>query len=167
MENVEGGNGKLKKIIIFLAIILFFFSAIAFVNGYKTKEALKDNPYKKKDLDNATIQQLQDPNYQNIILPEELKTRLHNGETVTVYFFSPKCSWCNKTTPIVVPLAEELGIELTLFNVLEFEEGWDDYLIEGTPTIIHFQGGTEAARKVGFDNEENFRKWFEEVVLRK
>ncbi len=38
-----------------------------------------------------------------------------------------------------MPLAKEMGIDLKQFNLLEFEEGWDEYHIEATPTIVRFK----------------------------
>ena len=32
-----------------------------------------------------------------------------------------------KQHPILTPMAEELGIDLVQYNLLEFEQGWDDY----------------------------------------
>ena len=55
---------------------------------------------------------------------------------------------CKEATPILTPLAEELGIDLVQYNLLEFEQGWDDYDIEGTPTIVQFKDGKEVARIV-------------------
>ncbi|WAA12968.1 thioredoxin family protein [Fervidibacillus halotolerans] len=157
----------MKKLWIFLSIVILGFAILAILNHYGTKEALKDNPYQKDDLNPATIEQLDDPNYQNIILPDQLKSQLEEGETETVYFYSPTCSWCKKMTPIVVSVAKELSIDVKLYNVLEFEEGRDDYNIEGTPTIIHFKQGKEVARKVGYDEKENLRVWFEQFVTQK
>ncbi|MBY6269805.1 thioredoxin family protein, partial [Parageobacillus thermoglucosidasius] len=110
----------MKKLLIFGSIIVALFAALAFVTSYQQKEAVKNNPYHKKELDPATIEQLDDPNYQNLILPDELEKKLKNKETVTVYFYSPICPHCQKTTPIVVPLAKKMGIDLKLFNLLEF-----------------------------------------------
>lgn len=155
----------MKKILIFLSIVIVGFAALAILNDFDKEQALEDNPYQKEDLNAATIEQLDDPNYENIILPEQLKTELENGESETVYFYSPTCSWCEKMTPIAVPLAKELQIDLKLYNVLEFEEGSDDYDIEATPTIVHFENGKEVARTVGYDEEENLREWFEQFVL--
>ncbi|MCU9612561.1 thioredoxin family protein [Caldibacillus lycopersici] len=155
----------MKKILIFLGIIIIIFGAIGLLNYYQKQAALKDNPYKTNDLHASTIDQLKDKNYANIILPDDLKQELENGETETVYFFSPECPHCQKTTPIVAPLAKDLGIDLKMYNVLEFEEGWDDYAIKGTPTIIHFEDGKEVARIDGYREKEVFQQWFEENVL--
>jgi thiol-disulfide isomerase/thioredoxin len=150
----------LKKLLIFGGIIVVLFAAIAFLTTYEQKEAVKDNPYHKKELHSATVDQLDDPNYQNIILPDELEQKLKNKETVTVYFYSPDCPHCQKTTPIVVPLAKQMGIDLKMFNLLEFEDGWDKYHIEGTPTLIHYEKGKEVKRIDGYHDKAVFRDWF-------
>lgn len=142
------------------------FAALAFVTSYQQKEAAKDNPYHKKELDPATVAQLDDPNYQNLILPDELEKKLKNKETVTVYFYSPICPHCQKTTPIVVPLAKKMGIDLKMFNLLEFEDGWDKYHIEGTPTLVHYEKGKEVKRIDGYHEEAVFRNWFSSIQHR-
>lgn len=119
-----------------------------------------DTQYNKDSLKPETIAQLDDPNYQNIILPEDLKAKLDNKEDVTVYFYSPTCSYCQQTTPIVAPLAEDLGIDLVQFNLLEFESGWDQYGIKETPTIVQYKAGKEAERIVGLKDKEVFEDWF-------
>ncbi|WP_409253242.1 thioredoxin family protein [Bacillus sp. SCS-153A] len=154
----------MKKVIIFLVVIIGIFAAIAVVTKMQQDQAAEGNPYNKADLQPATIDLLDDPNYQNLILPEELEAKLANGEDVTVYFYSPTCSHCKVTTPIVAPMAEEMGIDLVQYNVLEFEQAWDQFNIEGTPTIIHFENGEETARIVSSQPEETFENWFNENV---
>jgi thiol-disulfide isomerase/thioredoxin len=154
---------KLKKLFIFGSIIVALFAALAFITSYQQKQAAKDNPYHKEELHPATVAQLDDPNYQNIILPDELEQKLKNKETVTVYFYSPTCPHCKKTTPIVVPLAKQMGIDLKMFNLLEFEDGWDKYHIDGTPTLIHYEKGKEAKRIDGYHEEAVFRDWFSSI----
>ncbi|EDL64269.1 thioredoxin family protein [Bacillus sp. SG-1] len=154
----------MKKVVIFLVVIIGIFAAIAVVTKMQQDQAAEGNPYNKADLEPATIDLLDDPNYQNLILPEELEAKLANGEDVTVYFFSPTCSHCIATTPVVAPMAEEMGIDLVQYNVLEFEQAWNQFNIEGTPTIIHFENGEETARIVSSQPEETFENWFNENV---
>lgn len=154
----------MKKIIVFLAIIVLLFVGIAVLNSVQNKEKVQGNPYGTNDLDQATIDQLDDPLYDNIILPEELEEKLENGEDVTAYFFSPTCPHCQRTTPIVAPLAEDMGVDLVQFNLLEFDNGWNQYRIESTPTIIHFEDGVEVGRIAGATGEEEFKEWFETYV---
>ena len=78
---------------IFLVIIIALFAAIAFINNTQNKQKAEGNPYNKENLKQSTIDQLDDPNYQNLILPDELAEDLKNKEDKTVYFYSPRmCS---------------------------------------------------------------------------
>lgn len=147
---------------IFLGVIIVIFGVIALVTNTQKTQKSKGNPYNKENLRTSTIDQLNDPNYQNLILPDELAEDLKNKEDKTVYFYSPECVHCQRTTPIVAPLAEEMGIDLVQYNLLEFEQGWDDYHIDSTPTIIYFKNGVEYKRIVGYNEKEVFKKWFED-----
>src|SRR5699024_9191262 len=85
-------------------------------------------------------------------------------EDVTVYFYSPTCIHCQRTTPVLVPLAEEMGVDIKKMNLLEFEDEWDTYDIEGTPTLIHFSDGEEKDRMRGEQSEEEFCKFLDDNV---
>ncbi|MBM6617050.1 thioredoxin family protein [Bacillus suaedaesalsae] len=152
----------MKKVLIFLGIIVILFGGLAFLTNYSNKQASEGNPFGKSKLDPATVKQLDDPNYKNQILPDELEEKLNNKESLTVYFYSPTCSHCQVTSPVVVPMAEELDFDLPLFNLLEFEDGWRDYGIKSTPTIVKYENGEEVSRVEGNVGDEAFRKWFEE-----
>jgi thiol-disulfide isomerase/thioredoxin len=152
--------------IIFLAVIIVVFGAIALLTNKDTKEKSAGNPYNKDILEPETVDQLNDPNYQNIITADDLQKKIANKKDVTVYFYSPTCSHCKETTPVVAPLAKAMKIDLVQYNLLEFEQGWDDYAIEYTPTIVQFKAGKETARIVGFHTEAEFRPWFEENTLK-
>ena len=144
--------------------IVLVFGLLIGLQNYQHAQALKGyNPYGSKTLNAPTKDLLTDKNYQNIILPEDLKERIDSGEPTTVYFFSPTCAYCKQTTPIVAPLAKDLGIDLVQYNILEFEEGWSDYKIEATPTIIHFDKGEEVTRVVGTQTKEYFEKLFKSI----
>ncbi|WP_409304458.1 thioredoxin family protein [Peribacillus sp. SCS-155] len=151
----------MKKMIIFLCVIAVLFIAIALITSYQQEEKVQGNPYGKKNLDQSTIDQLDDPNYQNLILPAELANKLRDKKDATVYFYSPTCPHCQKATPIVAPLAEKMGIDLEQYNLLEFEQGWDDYKIESTPTIVFYKNGKEVDRLVGQMEEKEYKEWFE------
>ncbi|MGA9227927.1 MAG: thioredoxin domain-containing protein, partial [Mesobacillus sp.] len=120
----------MKKVIIFLVIIVGLFAALFFVSKAQNEEKAEGNPFGKEALHPETVKQLEDPNYQNIITPDELEKVIKNGEDATVYFYSPTCPHCVRTTPIVSPLAKEMDVNLVQFNLLEFEEGWNNYGIE-------------------------------------
>lgn len=146
--------------------IVVLFVALYFVIDYKNKQAIdaSDNPYGKDRLHQETIDQLDDPLYQNQITPDALAEKLDAEEDVTVYFYSPTCIHCQRTTPVLVPLAEEMGVDIKKMNLLEFEDEWDTYDIEGTPTLIHFSDGEEKDRMSGEQSEEEFRKFLDENV---
>ncbi|KUP08070.1 thioredoxin [Bacillus coahuilensis p1.1.43] len=155
----------MKKIIIFTLGILILFGAIGGLTYYQNQQAAEGNPFGKATLDASTLEILDDPNYQNVILPDELDEKLENGEEVTVYFYASDCPHCRSTTPILVPITDELGIDMVQYNVKEFEQGWIDYNIEATPTIIHFENGQEVSRLVGAYPEEDLRTWLNSEVV--
>ncbi|OZU87938.1 thiol reductase thioredoxin [Virgibacillus indicus] len=156
-----------KKLLIFGGVIVLLFVALFFVTNYQKDKALEDNenPYGTKDLDQATIDQLDDPNYGNQILPDELEESLDDNGDVTVYFYSPLCVHCQNTTPYLVPLAEGNDIDLKKYNLLEFGEEARPYMIESTPTVIRFEDGEEVGRIVGDQGEESFQAFFDQYVL--
>ena len=119
----------------------------------------ENNPYEKDHLHAETIDLLDNENYQNIILPEDLEKKLANKEDATVYFFASDCIYCQQATPILAPMAEELGIDSVEYNLLEFQQGWKDYQIQSTPTIVQFKDGKEVARIVGLQEKETYHKW--------
>ena len=108
-------------------MIVLFIALALLTNMGNSKKVSENNPYGKDRLHPATIDLLDDENYQNIILPEKLEKKLANQEDATVYFFASDCPFCKEATPILTPMAEELGIDLVQYNLLEFKQGWNDY----------------------------------------
>ena len=148
----------MKKVIFFLVFIIILFAGVAFLsNMQKEKDNLKPE----------TIELLDDPNYQNIILPSELEEKLKTEEDVTVYFFSSDCMYCKQTTLELMPLAEELNVSIDQYNLWEFEEGWDKYNIESTPTIVQYKNGEEVSRINGYREPAVFKQWLEEYSVTK
>ena len=152
-----------KNMIIFLIILVLLFAALAFVVNYQNKKQSEGNPYGKSNLHPATLEQLEDPNYENQILPDELEESLSNDESITVYFYDPTCPHCQALTPELVPLAEDMGVDMKKLNLLEFNAAWDEYNITGTPTLVHFENGEEVAR-VDTANAD-FETFFNTYVL--
>ena len=152
----------MKKVLIFLVGIIIVFAAISILSNQQTKKNAVGNQYGKDTLHPETVAQLDDPNYQNLILPHELTKKLKVDDEVTVYYYSPTCSHCQRTTPVLAPLADEMGIDLVQYNLLEFEEGWDHYQVSETPTIVHYKNGKEVARIVGYHEKAEFEAWFTE-----
>ncbi|KMK76510.1 thioredoxin family protein [Alkalihalobacillus pseudalcaliphilus] len=155
----------MKKIIIFGAIIVVIFAALAYVSTTANQQKAEGNPYNKSNLHPETIKQLDDPNYQNIILPEELDEKLGNGEDLTVYFFSPTCGFCNEVTPRLAPLADDLGVDLKKMNLLEFDEGWSKYNIDATPTLIQYKDGEFYQGIQGAATNEEYTEFFQQFTL--
>ncbi|MDX8045728.1 thioredoxin family protein [Gracilibacillus sp. S3-1-1] len=157
----------MKKMIIFIAVLVVIFGALVFVVQQQQSKQIdgKDNPYGKTDLSKSTIDQLDDPMYQNQILPDDLQSKLDDGEDLTVYFYSPECVHCQRMTPVIVPLADELGVDVVKLNLLEFEPAWPQFNIESTPTLVHYENGQETARIVGEQPQTNFENFFKQEVL--
>ncbi|UOR13195.1 thioredoxin family protein [Halobacillus amylolyticus] len=154
-----------KNMIIFGTILVALLVVLAFVVNYQNSQKAEGNPYGKSNLEQATIEQLDDPNYQNQILPDELEKQINSGEPTTVYFYSPECVHCQRTTPVLVPIAQEMGIDMKKLNLLEFSNQWQEYGIEATPTLVHYENGEEVARIVGSQEEATFKDFFQQEVL--
>lgn len=153
----------MKKLLAIGGFIVIVFVLILVLNNQSNKGKLKDNPYGRDNLQQATIDLLDDKNYQNIVLPEDLKKEIEKGEPVTAYFFSPLCSYCKEMTPVMMPIANEMGVDVKQFNVLEFDQKSIDYQIEATPTMILFDNGEEVGRMVGGQPEDNIRIFFQAI----
>ena len=156
----------MKKLLIIGGAIVVVFILLIVLTNMSNDKKLADNPYGTDDLKQETIDQLDDENYQNIILPDDLKEQVASGEPVTAYFFSPICVHCKAMTPVLMPVVAEMDVDLVQYNIYEFEQGWEDYMIEATPTMIHFEDGKEVSRMVGNQPEENIEAFFNEVVLK-
>lgn len=154
----------MKKLLIIAGIVVVVFAGIIFLTNQANNEKLADNPYDTEDLEQATIDQLDDENYQNIVVPAELEEKIASGEPTTVYFFSPTCQYCQQTTPVLMPVAEDMDVDVLQYNLLEYEQGWQQYAIEYTPTLVHYNNGKEVSRWVGAQPKENIEKFFTDVV---
>ena len=130
----------MKKLLIIGAGVLALFIVLIIIQTVNNNNRLANNDlYDKDDLNAATIDQLNDENYQNIIMPDALAEKLEAGEDAVVYFFSPTCQYCQKATPILMDVAGEEDIHIDQFNVLEYDDS--AYGIEYTPTLIYFEDG--------------------------
>ncbi|GGJ92144.1 thiol reductase thioredoxin [Lentibacillus kapialis] len=155
-----------KKMLIIVGSIVVLFAALYFVIDYKNQQATGDgdNPYGTDDLHQATIDQLDNPNYQNQILPDELQTKLDNGEDMMVYYYDPTCPHCQELTPRLIPIVEDMGVDMKKLNLLEFESAWRTYGIESTPTLVYFENGEEVDRVNGAQSDDIFRAFFNEYA---
>lgn len=156
----------MKKLFVLGGAIIVLFAAIIILTNVSNKSKLENNPYGTDNLNQATIDQLDDPNYQNIILPDALQKKIDSGEPVTAYFFSPLCEHCKNMTPKLMPIADKMGVTIDQLNVLEYDEAWDIYAFDATPTMIHFRDGKEVNRLVGDAPEDAIKSFFNDVVLK-
>ncbi|WP_274308088.1 thioredoxin family protein [Solibacillus daqui] len=156
----------MKKLAIVGAVVVLLFAGIIVLTNMKNADKLKDNPYGTNELRQSTIDLLGDKNYQNIILPDALADKIASGEGVVGYFFSPECSHCKNYTPKMMPIAEELNIQIDQLNVLEYQDAWNTYNITATPTMIYFENGEEVARVEGDAPNETTRQFFNDIVLK-
>ncbi|MEW9503106.1 thioredoxin family protein [Jeotgalibacillus marinus] len=155
----------MKKIIVFASVIVVIFAAIAIITNMQNASKTEGNIYGKDKLKQSTIELLDDENYQNQIVPEELQAQIDSGEPTTVYFFSPECSHCLETTPILAPLAEEMGVDMLQLNLIEFPETGGTYGIYQTPTLVYFEDGEFVDGIEGAAAESHYEDFFNRYVL--
>ena len=155
----------MKKLAIIGAIVVGLFAIIIVLTTMSNNSKLANNPYDTDDLNQATIDLLDDKNYQNIILPKALEEKIESGEKTIAYMFSPLCSYCKNFTPKLMTVAADLDLQVDQLNVLEYDHAWDDYNLKGTPTLIYFEHGVEVVRISGDYSEEEVRAFFEANVL--
>ncbi|AMA62165.1 MAG: thioredoxin family protein [Kurthia gibsonii] len=163
--NVPKKKNNAGILIIIALIIVAIFAALLLLNKSSNdkKEEGSSLYGDHKIKTQSTIDQLDDENYQNIILPDALKEKIDSGEGTYAYFFSPECVHCQKVTPELMPLADEAKVDINQYNVLEFEQGWQDYNLAATPTLAYFKDGKEVGRLVGEQPKEAFVKFFEDM----
>ena len=167
-QKKSGYAGPKKKnnamvLIVIFAVVVILFAAIALLSNKANDEENVSNSSVNNTSEQTTIDLENDENYQNIILPEELSEKIASGEKVYAYLFSPECPHCRNFTPKLMPLAEENDIHIDQVNVLEYQELWDTYNIEATPTLIVFENGEEVTRLVGDYETEEVQQFFDSV----
>jgi len=107
---------------------------------------------------NSTQQEMEDL-YKNKISVSQLEEKIANKEDVYAYFYQPDCEHCKVVSPMLFPMAESMNKMIYPVNVKGIDKAWEDYKLEGTPTLIHFQEGKEVAKIVGSQPQENFREF--------
>lgn len=137
----------MKKMLIFGGIIIVLFAAIFAVTQMEKKNASTDEK----------------GYYSNKISLEDLNKNIEDKKEQTIYFYQTSCVHCQKVSPIVVPLAKDLNVDMKVIDIENLNEPWDKYDIKGTPTIIHFKDGKEVSRISGEQSKERFKEWFEQT----
>lgn len=156
----------MKKLGIIGGIIVLLFIGIIVLTNLSNEDKLKDNPYGTDNLQQPTIDLLDDKNYQNIILPGALQEKIATGEPVFAYLFSPTCEHCKNMTPKLMEVAKELDLQIDQLNVLEYGDGWQEYNIKATPTLLYFNGGAEVQRLVGDYDKDSIHQFFASLNLK-
>lgn len=174
-QNKKKQPGKKKSnagvLIVIAVVVVAIFAALFLINKSQNdskidnaKEGTSSGLYGDyTPTKQSTIDQLDDKNYQNIILPDALKKKIATGDGVFAYFFSPECVHCQKVTPELMPIADDNDVYIDQYNILEFEQGWTDYNIEATPTLVYYKDGKEVGRIVGEQTNENFTQFFKDM----
>ncbi|MBE5107233.1 thioredoxin family protein [Bacillus thuringiensis] len=138
----------MKKMLIFIIAIVSIFALIIILTNKETKNE-------------KTTSTEQVNYYKNQITPEQLQADLSSHKEKIVYFYKTTCPHCLRISPIVVPMAENMGINMQVLNLEEYKQGWDMFQIKGTPTIISYKDGKEVNRILGEQSLQTFQTWFE------
>ncbi|MEB4816887.1 thioredoxin family protein [Bacillus thuringiensis] len=148
----------MKKMLIFGGIIIALFVAIFAVTQMEEK--------------NATSQKIGNPTesktngsdyYTNKISLSDLQKNLKEKKEETVYFYQTSCVHCQKLSPVVVPMAKDLNVDMKVMDIEKLDAPWDEYKIQGTPTIIHFKDGKEVSRISGEQPKDKLKEWLEQT----
>lgn len=139
-----------RKLLLYFGVFALLIAALVFVNQQSNK-ASSDNVYgiPTSKLSPQTVALLNNPNYQNIILPDELDGKLDKKESFFIYYFSSTCPYCMETTPKLAPIIADAGVDVKQFNLDVYKEGFDDYNIVYTPTLVYYENGVEKERVEG------------------
>lgn len=167
----------MKKLVIFTVVILAIFISIILIgHSQTTKNQNKYDPKAKSlygvsasQLNPETVKQLNDKNYQSIITSDKLQSKMANKETFYVYFFSPVCPHCKRSTPYINDAFKQAGETVYQYNVLEDQSAFNTYGFDATPTTIYFKDGEISDKVVGevsgsdtiIMTPTNFEKWIE------
>ncbi|PEB56545.1 thiol reductase thioredoxin [Bacillus pseudomycoides] len=146
----------MKKMLIFGGIIIVLFAAIWAVTNMEDKNKTS-NEVKSEAKSEENY-------YANTISLEDLRKNIADKKDQTIYFYQTDCIHCKKVSPIVVPLAKDLNVDMKVIDIeKEPDVVWDEFKIEGTPTIIHYKEGKEVSRITGDQPKGAFEKWFKET----
>lgn len=167
----------MKKLVIFTVALLALFISIVLIGQAQDKKAQNKYDPKAKSLygvsasqlNPETVKQLNDKNYQSIITSDKLQKKIANKDTFYVYFFSPLCPHCKRSTPYVNDAFKTAGQVVYQYNVLEDQSAFSTYGFDATPTTIYFKDGEIADKVVGevsgsdtiIMTPANFEKWIE------
>ncbi|WP_146547625.1 thioredoxin family protein [Rummeliibacillus suwonensis] len=147
----------MKKVIFFTSLIIIFFLILTLVHFNRDQARPSSNPYGNLKISDASKKLLKDKNYDNVILPKELKQI--KSTSGYVYFFSPLCIHCRYFTPLVNNTFNHQNIKIKKFNIYEFKDLAKTYNIQETPTVIYYKNGKEVKKIVGETDGKSLLKW--------
>ncbi|MBO0589214.1 thioredoxin family protein [Sporosarcina sp. E16_8] len=161
----------MKKLLIIGGAIVAVFILIVVLSNKADETKMKDNPYGTDKLSKSTIDLIGNENYSNIVKPDDLFKKIEAGESVTVYYFHPECQFCMQMTPVMMPIAKEMGADVLQYNMMEFGDlvgKGTDYEILSWPQLVHYENGEKVGSIAGYDNlnkeesEKTIRAFFTE-----
>lgn len=133
----------MKKMFLFGGIVIALLIAIFAVSNIEQKEEAKTDYYTNK------------------ISLDDIRKNIQEKKDQTIYFYQTSCPHCHKVSPIIVPMAKDMNIDVKVIDLEnEAKAVWDELKITGTPTIIHFKEGKEVSRIEGEQPKDEFKKWF-------
>ncbi|CAG9613216.1 hypothetical protein BACCIP111899_02411 [Bacillus rhizoplanae] len=132
----------MKKMFLFGGIVVVLLIAIFAVTKVEQKQENKTDYYTNK------------------ISLEDLQKNVKEKKDQTIYFYQTNCVHCQKVSPIIVPMAKDMNIDMKVIDLEKYPTGWDEFKITGTPTIIHFKEGKEVSRIEGEQPKDKFKEWF-------
>lgn len=133
----------------FGVVIVVLLGALYFVTSMKDKQATETGSDANGTEEPSTADASKDSFYQNQIAPDELDNELDEDGETFVYYYQPDCSFCQRVSPILVPMADNFDIDMKEFDLQEYDNKWDTYDIESTPTLVYYQDGEEVDRVNG------------------
>ncbi|UIJ69627.1 thioredoxin family protein (plasmid) [Bacillus cereus] len=149
----------MKKMFIFGGSLIILFATILIIVQIE-KQTDSTNTQK----DNVSSSQINSSDYYtNKISFSNLQKNLEENKEEIIYFYQTSCVHCQKISPIIVPMAQHLNIDMKVMDIETLDGPWDEYKITGTPTIIHFKEGKESSRISGKHSRTEFKKWFEQI----
>lgn len=154
----------MKKLLILVLIVILLFSTLGIISFYQKKNTNVANEQDAQrlyetsasQLNPETVKLLTNKNYQYVITRNKLEKLIDEKQTFYVYFFSPTCPHCLRSTELVNNELQQRNIARYQYNVLEDQSAFDDFNFDSTPTIAYFKDGIQIDQVVGeISNEMN------------